>query len=63
MIFESHAHYDDEAFDKDREELLNSFMDKGIEYVVNIGSTISDSKTIELTKKYPFIYGSIGSSS
>lgn len=61
MIFESHAHYDDEAFDKDREELLNSFMDKGIEYVVNIGSTISDSKkTIELTKKYPFIYGSIG---
>ena len=36
-------------------------MDKGIEYVVNIGSTISDSKkTIELTKKYPFIYGSIG---
>lgn len=61
MIFESHAHYDDEAFDQDREQLLNSLNNEGIEYVVNIGSTILDSKrTIELTKKYPFIYGSIG---
>ncbi|NLJ90861.1 MAG: TatD family hydrolase [Clostridiales bacterium] len=61
MIFESHAHYDDEAFDKDREELLTSFHDEGIGYVVNVGSTIEDSKrTIELTKTYPFIYGSIG---
>lgn len=61
MIFESHAHYDDKAFDEDREELLNSFHDAGIESVVNIGSTIEGSKkTIELTKEYPFIYGSIG---
>ncbi len=61
MIFESHAHYDDKAFDEDRGQLLNSFWEKGIEYVVNIGSTIDDSKsTIELTKEYPFIYGSIG---
>lgn len=61
MIFESHAHYDDKAFDKDRDQLLSSFQENDIEYVVNIGSTIEDSKsTIELTKKYPFIYGSIG---
>lgn len=61
MIFESHAHYDDDAFDKDRHELLDGFSDQGIEYVINIGSSIENSrKTIELTKKYPFIYGSIG---
>ena len=36
MIFESHAHYDDEAFDEDREELLNSMRENGIEYVVNV---------------------------
>lgn len=61
MIFESHAHYDDESFDKDREELLNSFPEKGIEYVINVGANIQTSKdTIELTKKYPFIYGAIG---
>lgn len=61
MIFESHAHYDDKAFDQDREQLLNSLNDEGIEYVINIGSTIKDSnKTISLTNKYHFIYGSIG---
>ena len=36
MIFESHAHYDDEAFDEDREELLNSMRENGIEYIVNV---------------------------
>lgn len=61
MIFESHAHYDDEAFDEDREKLLNSFPEKGIECVINVGANIDTTKkTIELTKKYPFVYGSIG---
>lgn len=61
MIFESHAHYDDEAFDEDREQLLKSFPEKGIEYVINVGANIETSKnTIELTEKYPFIYGAIG---
>ena len=40
MIFESHAHYDDEAFDEDREELLNSLQDSGVESVVNLCSTV-----------------------
>ena len=61
MIFETHAHYDDDAFDKDRDELLSSMMEKGIEYIVNIGSGIEESlATVELTKKYPFVYGSVG---
>ncbi|MDF2801809.1 MAG: yabD [Anaerocolumna sp.] len=61
MIFETHAHYDDEAFDSDRDTLLNGFSENGIEYVVNIGSSIETSmKTLELTNKYPFVFGAIG---
>lgn len=61
MIFETHAHYDDEAFDSDRDALLNSLLENGIEYVVNIGSSIQTSKqTLELMDKYPFVYGAIG---
>lgn len=61
MIFESHAHYDDEAFDGDREEILGQMQEGGIEYIVNIGANMQSSKqTLELTKKYPFIYGAVG---
>lgn len=61
MIFESHAHYDDSAFDKDRDELLESLQEKGVEYVVNIGASIQTTKnTIALAEKYSFIYGAVG---
>lgn len=61
MIFDTHAHYDDEAFDKDREGLLNSLTEHRIEAVVNIGADIKSTKaTLELTKKYHFIYGTVG---
>lgn len=61
MIFETHAHYDDKAFDTDREALLNSLPQNGIEYTVNVGANIETSKnTIALTEKYPYIYGALG---
>lgn len=61
MIFDSHAHYDDEAFDSDREELLSSLRESGIETVVNVSSTVeSIDKTLELMEKYPFVYGAVG---
>ena len=41
MIFESHAHYDDKAFDGDREELLRRLRVNGISYVVNVSSDLS----------------------
>ena len=40
MIFDSHAHYDDRAFDEDRDELLSSLPEKGIAGVVNAGASI-----------------------
>ena len=46
MIFETHAHYDDEAFDEDRDQLLTSLKDNGIEAVVNIGASIQTTKNI-----------------
>lgn len=61
MIFETHAHYEDKKFDEDREELLSSLKDNGISYVVNIGSNMDTTKrSIELSRKYPFIYTTIG---
>lgn len=61
MIFESHAHYDDEAFDEDRDVLIKSLKDNNIEYVINVGASIESTKsTIELASKYDFIYGAVG---
>lgn len=61
MIFDTHAHYDDEAFDEDREALLKSLPENGISHVVNIGASIETTKnTIELTDKYKYIYGAAG---
>lgn len=61
MIFESHAHYDDEAFDEDRDALLRSFAENGIDMVINIGASLeSCRRTLALVEKYSFFYGAIG---
>ena len=61
MIFESHAHYDDEVFDEDREALLSSFAEHGIGTVINIGASMSGSEaTVKLAEQYPFFYGAVG---
>ena len=61
MIIDTHAHYDDEQFDEDRESLLAKMKNAGIGIIVNAGSTISSwEKIMKLTKEYPFIYGAVG---
>lgn len=61
MIFDTHAHYDDEAFDKDRDELLKSMNAAGVAFIVNVGAGIdSTAKALELAGKYPFLYAAIG---
>lgn len=61
MIFETHAHYEDKKFDEDRETLLQSLPENGIGTVVNVSSSLETiEQIIELTKKYPFIYGAVG---
>ena len=61
MIFETHAHYDDEQFDSDREALLASLPDCGIKRVVNVGASIASTEnSVELAEKYDFIYAAVG---
>ncbi len=61
MIIDTHAHYDDEAFDADREELLASLAGNNIGPVMDIGSTRESLPKIrELMKRYDFVYGAIG---
>ena len=60
-IFDSHAHYDDEQFNVDRYELLNSFKDKGISGIVCCGVDIATSEfAVMLSHKYDFIYSAVG---
>lgn len=61
LIFETHAHYDADWFDEDRDVLLQSMQEQGIGYIVNVSSDLDSlEKTIALTKKYDFIYGAAG---
>ena len=60
-IFDTHAHYDDEAFDEDREQLLTELPKLGVSPVVNMGSDLAGCRgTIALTERYDYIYGAIG---
>lgn len=60
-IFDTHAHYDDNAFDEDREELLLRLQQNGVAHAVNVAANIDEChKTISIVQKYPFLYGAIG---
>lgn len=61
MIFDTHAHYDDEDFDLDRDELLLGMKAAGVSHIVNIGASLESTKrSLELSKKYDFIYAAVG---
>lgn len=60
-IFDSHAHYDDEQFDGDRDKLLRSLPSKGVCAVINCASDLKSSATsAELSEKYPFFWCACG---
>lgn len=61
MIFETHAHYDDAAYDEDRDALLASMQENQIEYIVNVGASLSSTAaSIVLAEIYPFVYAAAG---
>lgn len=61
MIFDTHAHYDDEAFDNDRDELLNSMRENNVRYIVNVGASMRGVEdTYKLMEQYDFVYGALG---
>lgn len=60
-LFDSHAHYDDEKFDQDREEIIQKIYDSGVEKFISAGYSLESSKrAIDLADKYEFIYTTVG---
>ena len=61
MIFETHAHYENEKFDEDRDRLLESMPTQEIGKIVNVGSSLDTSRqSIHLAERYDFIYAAVG---
>lgn len=61
MIFDSHAHYDDEAFDADRAELLGGLREKRVCGVLNAASNLpSARRCVALAEEFPFLWAAVG---
>ena len=61
MIFDSHAHYLDEAYDADRDEVLSSLFANGVSGIINCSTTLSDSEAcIRLAGRYPGLWAAVG---
>jgi len=62
MLFDTHAHMDDHAFDEDRDALLRSFPEQGLALVMNPGCSLESSRNVDkLTRECDFLYGAVGS--
>ena len=60
-IFDSHAHYESDAFDGTRDDLLAGLPSLGVIRVINAGADIlSSEKSIALAEKYDYIYAAVG---
>jgi len=60
-LFDSHAHYNDEKFENDRDDLIKSIYNSGITKIVNAGYSIESSKkAVEISEKYEFVYATVG---
>ena len=60
-IFDTHAHYDADAFDADRLEVLASMPGQGVELILNPGCDLKSSQTaVELAERFPFVYAAVG---
>lgn len=61
MIFDTHAHYDDDAFDMDRDDLLNHLHQTTVGVIVNVGASFKGAvDSIALAEKYPFVLAAVG---
>ena len=61
MLIDTHCHLDDPKFDADRDEVIQRAKDQGVEYIINIGSDLENSrKAVSLAAKYANVYATIG---
>ena len=62
MLFDTHAHMDDRAFDADRAALLDALAESGVALVMNPGCSLASSRNVDaLTRQYDWLYGAVGS--
>ena len=62
MLFDTHAHLNDDAFDRDREALLDGLAEKGVGMVMNAGCSLQASReVVEMANQYPWLYAAVGS--
>jgi len=62
MLFDTHAHMDDQAFDNDRTQLLESYPEQGIALLMNPGCSLQSSRNaVALAEKYDYVYAAVGS--
>ena len=62
MLFDTHAHMDDRAFDEDREALLSQLPERGIGLLMNPGCSLASSRNASaLSQQYGYIYAAVGS--
>lgn len=61
ILVDTHCHLDFPDFDKDRDEVIKRAKSKGIDYIINIGSSLEGSRrSLELSEQYDFIYATVG---
>ena len=61
MLFDSHAHYDDKAFEQDRDELLSSLSAHNVGYVVNVGASLRGAReSMSLASRFSNVYAAAG---
>ena len=62
MLFDTHAHMDDRAFDEDRRQLMDSLPEQGLALVMNPGCSLASSRNVcKLVQQYDWLYGAVGS--
>ena len=61
MLIDTHCHLDFPEFDADREEVIRRAKDSGAEYIINVGSSLENSRAaVKLSKEYPEVFASVG---
>ena len=61
MLFDSHAHIDDERFNEDREAVIERAFEGGLDGILNVGACMASSaRAVELAEKHPRVYAAVG---
>ena len=61
MLFDTHAHYDDESFDADRDAVLTALPEQGVGLILNPGCDVESSrKAVRYATAYPHVYAAVG---